>query len=296
MPVRFPAASYKSKLAISGETGSGKSTLLKIIAGLVNPDSGNVYFSGERIKRVPEEKLIPGHLGIAYLSQHFELPNHLRIEQVLAYASELSEERATDVFRICRIDSFLKRKTNELSGGEKQRVALAKLLVSSPRLLLLDEPFSNLDLSLKSTLKDVVEDLSRELGITSILVSHDPSDVLSWADEILVLQSGRVVQKQITFSVYNQPVNEYVAGLLGYYSMITDVSGARSMVRPEWILIDKESKTKKAQILGTKYFGSYTDLMLDTPDGKLLARVCDHNFKAGELVTFSIERSWSFPE
>src|SRR5690349_14976068 len=177
------------KLVVAGETGSGKTTLLKTIAGLAQADKGKVLFEGQRVLG-PAEKLIPGHGGIAYLSQEFELPQHLRIEQVLEYANELPEAEAIALFRVCRIDHLMKRKTHQLSGGERQRIALAKLLIGAPRLLLLDEPFSNLDIIHKELLKSVIRDIGQKLGITCMLVSHDPMDTLSWAEEILVIKDG----------------------------------------------------------------------------------------------------------
>ena len=118
------------KIAIAGETGSGKSTLLKIIAGMEQADSGEVLFKEQRVKG-PEENLVPGHQGIAYLSQDFELPKFLRVEQVLAYSNNLSKEEANNLFAVCEISHLLGRKTDELSGGERQRIALAKLLITS---------------------------------------------------------------------------------------------------------------------------------------------------------------------
>lgn len=207
------------KIAVAGETGSGKSSLLKIIAGLMQPDSGNVFFEGVRIEG-PAEKLIPGHKGIVYLSQQFELPNFLTVAQVLEYANELPEEEAQTLFKICHIDHLMKRRTDQLSGGEKQRIALARLLITSPKLLLLDEPFSNLDMIHKSTLKSVIHNIGEHLKISCILVSHDPLDTLSWADEIIVLKEGKIVQQGNPEQIYHKPVNEYVGGLFGKYNLI----------------------------------------------------------------------------
>ncbi len=207
------------KIAVAGETGSGKSSLLKIIAGLVQPDSGNVFFEGVRIEG-PAEKLIPGHKGIVYLSQQFELPNFLTVAQVLEYVNELPEEEAQALFKICHIDHLMKRRTDQLSGGEKQRIALARLLITSPKLLLLDEPFSNLDMIHKGILKSVIHNIGEHLKITCILVSHDPLDTLSWADEIIVLKDGKIVQQGSPQQLYQQPVNEYVGGLFGKYNLI----------------------------------------------------------------------------
>jgi ABC-type sugar transport system ATPase subunit len=206
------------KLAVAGETGSGKSTLLKIIAGLEQADSGQVLFEGKKVIG-PLETLIPGHPGIAYLSQHFELRNNYRVEELLEYANQLSEQDAQKLFAVCRISHLLKRKVDQVSGGEKQRIALARLLVGSPKLLLLDEPFSNLDPGHKRMLKSVLNDIGERLQITCILTSHDPMDSLSWADEILVMQNGQLIQQGSPLEIYHNPSNEYIAGLFGSYNL-----------------------------------------------------------------------------
>jgi iron(III) transport system ATP-binding protein len=214
-------------LAIAGETGSGKSTLLKIIAGLATPEAGTVFFEGARV-RGPMERLIPGEPGIAYLSQYFELWHHYKVEEVLSYRNDLSPGEADGLYRLCHIDHLLGRRTDQLSGGERQRIALARLLVYPPRLLLLDEPFSNLDMNHKRLLKKVIRDVTALYAITCILVSHDPYDTLAWADALLILKEGRIHQQGSPREVYSRPRDEYSAGLLGEYRF---VSGAFS--RPE---------------------------------------------------------------
>jgi iron(III) transport system ATP-binding protein len=191
----------RQKLAIAGETGSGKSTLLKIIAGLEDYHSGKVLFNSEPVSG-PADNLVPGHPGIEYLTQDFELPKFLRVEQVLEYANALRPEKAFELFEVCEISHLLPRKTDELSGGERQRIALTKLLISSPRLLLLDEPFSNLDMMHRITLKNVLKKICKQLDITCILVSHDPDDILAWADEIIVMREGVIVQKGTPKKIY----------------------------------------------------------------------------------------------
>jgi len=264
------------KVAIVGETGSGKSTLLKIIAGLAQADRGDVYFENNRVEGA-YERLVPGHAGIAYLSQHFELPKSLRVEQVLEYANSLSHEEANTLYEVCAITHLLKRRTDELSGGERQRIALAKLLITSPRLLLLDEPFTNLDMVHKNVLKEVIQEICDQLKITCILVSHDPEDILAWADRIIVLQDGQIVQQGEPEKIYKRPVNTYVAGLLGKYNVITVTdwqpflklakpkkTKKRIFVRPEsFKVLPKGRKTVPGKITASFFMGSYYELHVD---------------------------------
>jgi len=273
------------KMAVAGETGSGKTTLLKTIAGLAQAEKGTVSFEGQRVLG-PLEKLIPGHPGIAYLSQQFELPQHLRIEQVLEYANELPEEEAQALFRVCQIDHLMKRKTHQLSGGERQRIALAKLLIASPRLILLDEPFSNLDMIHKEVLKSVIRDIGQRLDITCMLVSHDPLDTLSWADEILVLRDGLVVQQGPPMQVYQAPVDEYVAGLFGKYNLIDG-----RIVRPEQIGIFFEGQpgAVKGRVETVSFWGSFFEATVLTDSGlSLTVRVWGTSLAASDLVYVTV--------
>lgn len=274
------------KIAVAGETGSGKTTLLKVIGGLAQPDKGEVLFEGQRVPG-PAEKLIPGHPGIAYLSQEFELPQHLRVEQVLEYANELPEADARTLFKVCRIDHLMKRRTRQLSGGERQRIALAKLLIGSPRLLLLDEPFSNLDMTHKEILKSVIRDLGQRLEITCVLVSHDPLDTLSWADEVLVIKEGRVVQQGTPQEIYKQPVNEYVAGLFGKYNLLEAGNGKRLFVRPEQFKIGKKAfpAAMKGKVKAVSFWGGYYEIeVLSESEGRLVARTLENDLTTGDAV------------
>jgi ABC-type sulfate/molybdate transport systems ATPase subunit len=240
------------KMAIAGETGSGKTTALKIIAGLIQPDSGEVFFENERVKG-PEEKLLPGHPGIAYLSQHFELRNNYRVEEILSYANQRTDEEAAALYELCRISHLLKRKTDRVSGGERQRIAIARLLISSPRLLLLDEPYSNLDIIHRDILKAVINDIGERLHISCILVSHDPQDILSWADEIIILKQGRMIQQGTPEAIYRTPVDAYAAGLFGKYNLMDNhlatvfglankLNGQELFIRPEQFRLSNEQK------------------------------------------------------
>lgn len=285
------------KIAIAGETGSGKTTLLKIIAGLEQPDSGVVLFEGHKVVG-PLDKLIPGHPRIAYLSQHFELRNNYRVEEILSYANKLPEVKAEKLYAVCRIHHLLKRKTDQLSGGEKQRIAIARLLTGSPKLLVLDEPFSNLDLIHKQLLKTVLGDISNELDITCLLSSHDPSDTLSWADEILVMRAGHILQQASAEEVYRRPVNEYVGGLFGNYSIIGDQlvaaypqlfpvhpAGKRLFIRPEQFCLVPEAAGGFSAIVSAVHFlGAAYEIVLQVMGQTIIVRVGNGEFGIGERL------------
>ncbi|MFM9840862.1 MAG: ABC transporter ATP-binding protein [Cyclobacteriaceae bacterium] len=279
------------KIAIAGETGSGKSTLLKIIAGLEQSDSGEVLFENAKVQG-PEEKLVAGHPSIAYLPQYFELPKFLRVEQVLAYANHLTTSEEEKLFKVCQINHLLKRKTNELSGGERQRIALCRLLIGKPKLLLLDEPFSNLDMVLKSILKSVIQAVGEKLKITCILVSHDPDDTLPWADQILIMKDGKIVQQGTPEKIYQEPNNAYVAGLFGKFNQLIPslrktlkIKSDRKYFRPEDFKINRHKKKNSlaCKVLGSKFNGSYYQVELSMVKNNFIT-VSDRAWILGETV------------
>lgn len=289
------------KLALAGESGAGKSTLLQIIAGFIQPAAGEVVFEGKKVIG-PADKLVPGHKGIAYLSQHYELPPYLRVEQVLRYANTLSEAEAELLYEVCRIDHLGNRKTDHLSGGERQRIALARLLTSSPQLLLLDEPFSNLNLTHKHILKSVIRDIGEKLRITCLLVSHDPLDTLSWADEILVLKQGRLVQQGPPEQIYRQPVDAYTAGLFGEYNLIPPavaaafgslaggaVNGKSLLLRPENIKLGAdESQSLPGKVQAVRFFGSHYEVEVLVAGNLVTVRMGEGGWEQGETVSVSL--------
>jgi ABC-type sulfate/molybdate transport systems ATPase subunit len=279
------------KIAIAGETGSGKSTLLKIIAGLEQSDSGEVLFENAKVQGL-EEKLVAGHPSIAYLPQYFELPKFLRVEQVLAYANHLTVREAEKLFKVCQINHLLKRKTNELSGGERQRIALCRLLIGKPKLLLLDEPFSNLDMVLKSILKSVIQAVGEKLKITCILVSHDPDDTLPWADQILIMKAGKIVQQGTPEKIYQQPINAYVAGLFGKFNQLTPslrktlkIKSNQKYFRPENFKIRKQRKKSSiaCRVLSSKFSGSYYEVKVTAVKNNFIV-VSDRAWVLSETV------------
>lgn len=290
--ISFDQQRYE-KVVIAGETGSGKSTLLRIIAGLDTPDSGEVRVNGAVVD--PTQSLVGGHDGVAYLSQQFELAKFLRVEQVLDYANTLSARESKSLYAICRVDHLLKRMTHELSGGEQQRVALARLLGTKPKLLLLDEPYSNLDRVVKGILKEVVADITDRLKTTVILVSHDPLDILSWADKIVVMQASKVIQQGTPAEIYRQPVDDYTAGLFGPFTKLTTTQqralGIKNHAfhRPEDFKIAKSIKSVKGKVVGCSFLGNQFEVDVQLKDG-VIRMTHSRPLKSGEQVLFQYKK------
>lgn len=271
-------------IAVAGETGSGKTSLLKMIAGLMQPSSGEIIFENKKVTG-PDEQLIPGHSRIAYMSQYFELRNNYWVYEILEMANKLSEKEAQKIYAVCQTEHLLKRRTNQLSGGEKQRIALARLLTTSPELLLLDEPFSNLDALHKSVIKEVIHDIGEELDITCIMVSHDPLDVLSWADIIIILKGGEIVQEGTPHQIYHQPLNEYCAGLFGEYNSL-DTKKGKVLSRPGYYRLSgiKLENSTEAVVQNVSFFGSYYLVKLQVNDKIISVFHYEDNLKQGMKV------------
>jgi len=296
--ITFEQKKYQ-RIAIAGESGSGKTSLLKVIAGLYQPDRGTVKFLDKKVDG-PNDKLVPGHQEIAYLSQHFELPKFLRVEQVLSYANLITDKEALTIYKICQIDHLLKRKTDQLSGGERQRIALSKLLITSPKLLLLDEPFSHLDPVHKDILKSVISDFSHKLKITCILVSHDPGDTLPWADKMILLKDGRIVQQGSPQQLYNKPVNKYAAGLLGPYSILRDEHaeilgykkrrGKRILVRPEsFHIVSRGNNTLAGVVEEVRFTGGQSELLVRIGEDFIRVSANAKAIKRGGKIKLSLQ-------
>lgn len=289
------------KIALAGETGAGKSTLLQIIAGLIQPSAGRILLEDKRV-RGPAEQLVPGHPAIAYLTQQSELPQFLRVEQVLRYANKRAGQDARALYELCQIEHLLARRTDHVSGGERQRIALARLLLTAPKLLLLDEPFSNLDRAHKQVLKSVLHAVSERLNITCLLISHDPADTLSWADEILVLKEGRIRQAGPPKRIYQQPADPYTAALFGDYNLLSGVdmqtlaSVANSPVQGSAMLIRPENfrlgPATDGGLPGTatsvRYFGSYYEVDVALATSTVTVKTATGGIGSGDAVFLSL--------
>lgn len=206
-------------IAIIGESGCGKSTLLKLIYGLYDLDNGHIYFNDTELFG-PKFNIIPGHSRMKYLSQDFDLMPYISVtENVGKYLSntntDFKNQRINELLQIVEMSEFALTKPMYLSGGQKQRVAIAQVLAIEPELLLLDEPFSHIDNFRKSALRRNLFAYLKNQNIACIVATHDSDDVLSFADEVVVMKNGQVVQTGIAVSIYQNPVSKYIGSLFG---------------------------------------------------------------------------------
>jgi iron(III) transport system ATP-binding protein len=194
----------------------------------------------------------------------------------------------------------LKRKTTELSGGERQRIVLARLLTTSPKLLLLDEPFSNLDALHKTIIKKVIHDIGEKLNITCMMVLHDAPDILSWADTIVIMNKGEIIQQATPEQVYFEPVNEYCAGLFGEYNLIDTgdpafaaikghpVGEMQILIRPEQLSITTADTGLKGVVEKILFWGSYYTIDVKVGDQELRVKTNNNGLTAGDRVYLSV--------
>ena len=206
-------------IAVIGESGCGKSTLLKLIYGLYDLDEGEISYDNKQILG-PKSNLIPGEDYIKFLAQDFDLMPYISVEEnVGKYLSNIYKDkkaaRVYELLEMVEMTDFAKVKAKYLSGGQQQRVALAKVLALEPKVLLLDEPFSQIDTFRKNVLRRNLFSYLKEKQITCIMATHDSKDVLAFADETIVLQNGNLLVKEQTKKVYENPKTKYIASLFG---------------------------------------------------------------------------------
>ncbi len=203
--------------AIVGESGSGKTTLIRLIAGLERPDHGSIELDGKLVSSI--KTLLPAEKRkIGFVFQEYALFPHLTLLENVLYGiskDKNKKERAIEMLELVGLTSLENRYPHQLSGGQQQRMALARALAPKPRLLILDEPFSNLDAMLRIQLRNQIFEIIKKTGVTAIFVTHDTQDALSVADEILILQNGKVIQKDQAANLYVKPNSIYVASLFG---------------------------------------------------------------------------------
>lgn len=270
-------------VGLLGPSGCGKSTALNLISGLLSPTEGQIFFGEEDVTGVE-----PEHRGVGLVFQNYALYPHLTVEQNIRFplenlkgeaklTKEQMKEKVVEAAKLVQIDGLLERKPGELSGGQQQRVAIARALVKTPRVLLLDEPLSNLDARLRLQTREEIRRIQQETKVTTIFVTHDQDEAMSISDIIVVMKEGEVMQIDKPQKVYDDPANLFVAQFLGIPPInvfdarvekgglfigdekVLDVKGPKdgevvAAVRPEGFIPAKEGrftcKLNRVELLG----------------------------------------------
>jgi iron(III) transport system ATP-binding protein len=278
-------------LALVGESGSGKTTLLRLIAGLEHPDSGVIWLSGQII--VEGIKSVPAHeRKVGMVFQDYALFPHLTILENVKFGLKKpdGEQKAKETLKLVGLKEDYNKYPHQLSGGQQQRVALARAIAPNPKILLMDEPFSNLDAMLKDQVREEIRQIVKKTGITAIFVTHDTKDALSTADRIAILHKGYLQQIDIPKVLYENPVNPYVANFFGkrneitafpseegYYTsfgFITDPDAknytgkVKLLFRPEHgEVVQRDGQQLTGKIVKISYFGSHQMVKMADDEG-----------------------------
>ncbi|WP_113923506.1 ABC transporter ATP-binding protein [Cognataquiflexum aquatile] len=281
-------------LALVGESGSGKTTLLRLIAGLEHPDSGSISLSGQVI--VEGKKSVPAHeRQVGMVFQDYALFPHLTILDNVKFGIKKSMGDPTQIAKntlaLVGLKEDVTKYPHQLSGGQQQRVALARAIAPNPKILLMDEPFSNLDALLKDQVREEIRQIIKKTGITAIFVTHDTKDALSTADRIAILHKGYLQQIDVPKELYENPVNPYVANFFGKrneiiatpseegfytsFGFITDPEAkkykhpVRLLFRPEHAeVVQRPNQQLSGKIVKSSYFGSHQMVKLEDEEGK----------------------------
>jgi len=302
-----------------GPSGCGKTTLLRLIAGFTGPSGGSLVLDGKDIAAMP-----PNQRPVNTVFQSYALFPHMTVGQNVAFALEAQGRPKSEIdpavdkmLTLVQLLHLKNRKSSELSGGQQQRVALARALVAKPRILLLDEPLSALDMKLRKDMQIELKRLQRETGLTFIFVTHDQEEALTMSDRIAVMSGGRVQQIATPRELYDRPANRFVAGFIGESNFLSGKASGRYvevgqgriaiadvpdgpvtlMIRPEHVMLSANAPDAlqlEATVAQLVFFGTDTHVHLTLADGaKLVARVQNalhgsQSLTEGERITISL--------
>jgi ABC superfamily ATP binding cassette transporter, ABC protein len=275
-------------VCILGPSGCGKTTLLNIIGGFVSDYSGDVLLSNENINNIPPEKR-----EIATVFQSYGLFTHKNVIDNVSYGLKLlkidrntREKRAQEMLEKVGLAGYDKKKIKELSGGEQQRVAIARSMVLNPKLLLLDEPLSNLDVHLRDVMRKEIKRIQKQFGVTMIIVTHDQEDAFKLADRVIVINEGHIEQIGTPEELYKQPKSNFISSFIGENNIIDE----NLVIRPEEITI-KLDDSGDGEVVDVTYLGATVEYLVGTSDGntlKVLMMSTVERFNIGDKVSVRI--------
>lgn len=281
----------KGKLiGLLGPSGSGKTTILRMIAGLENPDSGEIVIDGKVVNDIPASKR-----GIGFVFQNYALFRYMTVFDNIAFGLKIQKkskqfikERVNELVKLIGLEGLEKRYPSQLSGGQKQRVAFARALAPNPNLLLLDEPFAAIDAKVRQELRSWLKDMIERLGVTSIFVTHDQSEAIEVADEIIITNKGRIEQIGSPIDIYQHPETAFSASFFGQTTTLDDYTKFktfdvvdnvdRAVIRPEFVKVTKLSETtaQKAsvsvgEVIKTSFRGDNIEIAVKCDGGTVYA-------------------------
>jgi len=269
-------------LALLGPSGCGKTTTMRAIAGLLAPRAGRIQLAGRDITHVSAHQR---EVGLVF--QSYALFPHLSVFENVAFGLRLRkvpadelQRRTMEAVAMVGLAGFERRLPREMSGGQQQRVALARSVVVRPRLLLLDEPLSNLDARLRLEMRSELQRLQRELGVTMMYVTHDQSEALALADRVVVMRDGRIAQQGVPTAIYEQPRSAFVARFVGFENVFAHaasgvlkpwVDGQPGLAwRPRQVVLGQGPY--QGRVLGASYLGESIEVLLQTDAGPVKAQ------------------------
>ncbi|MET1077457.1 MAG: ABC transporter ATP-binding protein [Pseudomonas sp.] len=274
-------------VTLLGPSGCGKSTLLRCIAGLTPVNGGQILLNGEDLVPQPPQKR-----GIGMVFQSYALFPNMSVQQNVAFGLRMqkvggaeAQKRVDEALAMVELSEFAKRYPHQLSGGQCQRVALARSLVTRPRLLLLDEPLSALDARIRKHLREQIRQIQRELGLTTIFVTHDQEEALVMSDRIVLMNQGRIVQSGDAETLYTAPVDAFAAGFIGNYNLLDATAASlllqrpvasRIAIRPEAIQLHAEGAIA-AQIRSHSLLGNVIRYRVEARGVELLVDVLNRS-------------------
>lgn len=290
-------------ITLLGPSGCGKSTLLRCIAGLTGVNGGQIILDGQDL--LP---LTPQKRGIGMVFQSYALFPNMNVAQNVAFGLRMqkikgseAEERVKQVLELVELNDFAARYPHQLSGGQCQRVALARSLVTRPRLLLLDEPLSALDARIRKHLREQIRSIQQELGLTTIFVTHDQEEALVMSDRIVLMNAGKIVQSGNAESLYSAPVDAFAAGFIGNYNLLdADVASrlllrpinSRVAIRPEAIQLGAQGAIE-GQVHSHRLLGNVIRYRIEARGVELLVDVLNRSpadlLTSGQRINLNIE-------
>ena len=286
-------------LSIIGESGSGKSTLLKTIYGLLNLDEGKIFWGDKQVLG-PNFNLVPGEKYMKYVAQDFDLMPFTTVKENIAeflsvFDQDNHETRIKELLEVIEMTDYANIKVKNLSGGQQQRVALARALAQEPELLLLDEPFSSIDQFKKNELRHRLFPYLKEKGITIINATHDPNDILAFADMVLVLKDGKIIAHDTIEHLYEKPKQKYIASLFGYInelpvSLLNQSSNTKAsiLIYPHEIKVFTTNSSFQAYVVNNYFKGNYYLVESVAENSQTVFFTHSHKLKTHNKVSLAI--------